>query len=232
MRKIKLALILFFLFPYVALANACPSEIKTINEIRSSEFLAINGDLLCAYKLAMFFEIKENYKEADKWFNKATLSGNSVWLYNYAISLQSRNISEYTQRAISIYEKLSQENDYKSQRNLGDFYNSIGESKKAVGFYRKAAMQGDALSMRGLVSILGRSKDRDDDIIEAYLWAFIYSTKVAPISDNYEENQNDLQAIKDKIPKSKLAGIERKAFDLLWSVKCEDRKRFCLLEQE
>ena len=119
--------------------------------------------------------VKQNYKEAMKWFRKAADQGDadaqSNLGYMYA---EGWGVPQDYKEAVKWFRKAAERGNVRAQSNLGALY-AIGQGvpeddREALKWWRKAADQGNARAQHnvGVMYAAGRGTSRDP--VQAYMW--------------------------------------------------------------
>ena len=159
------------------------------------------GNAVAQFHLGNFYanraDIKRDYKEAFKWFEKSAKQGhmgsqNALGVLYY----QGYGVAKDYQQAFIWYTKAANGGDTSAQSNLGDMYlggNGVKKDySKALEWYRKSATQGNAIAQYRM----GYSYEHGNLVNKDFNQAVYWYKKSA--NQGYTVSQNKLSIFYEK----------------------------------
>ncbi len=146
------------------------AEVKTKAEAGDSQAENRLGEIYAEGK-----QVRQDYREAIKWYQKAADKGLAKAEYNLGVLYEiGQGVTRDEAEAARWYGKAAEQGHSDSQYNLAAMY-GLGrgvkrDPKEAFKWYERAAEQGDALACYNLAERYERAKDVAQDLVEAYKW--------------------------------------------------------------
>lgn len=153
-------------------------------------------------------------------------------IFDYAVFMHLFYSPDDLHEVIKHYKTAAESGFNVAQRRLGSIFSSkqYYDYDAAIYWYEKSSFQGDSTSMRDLVLLLLESENVRS-LREAYIWAFIYATKLKPNSKGMSEMLKIMPDIKSRLPANGVDGIHKEVIVRYSSLGCANSFSRCLLKK-
>ncbi len=208
------------------LALHCPFILadKALDELISK---AKSGDAAAQFDLAGHYAhgegVKQDEKQAAKWYNGAAEKGDPYAQRNLALMYQEgRGIKQDETKAANWYSKsasgftsLAKQGDADAQMHLAQLYEGghgvQQNATEAANWYTQSAKQGHPEAQANLARLYYQGQGVEQDYKQAYFWIFIAS-KASDATSDAAQNRDMVGA---QLSPEELKAVEQQALALL-----------------